>query len=144
LVAEVQVVFIGDRQWMTNLLTGQWEKMPATWGLDPAAFFDSQAGIPHLIAHELIAPRLDGPLPVEELDGEYWHLSGETTGDHAAEMSGGLISEERVELEAWIDPTTDLIHLVHLLLPESDPEEPAEWLVEFSDFDEPLDIVSPK
>ncbi len=45
-VAEVQVISIEGEQWMTNLLTGQWEKVPSSWGLDPSDFFDPEIGIP--------------------------------------------------------------------------------------------------
>jgi len=142
-VAEVQVISVGEKQWMTNLLSGQWEEVPAGWGLDPAAFFDSQTGIPYLMAHGLTATKLEGPVEMEELEGSYWHLSGETAGEQVASMSGGLIPPGQVEVEAWIDPATYLIHRVHLLLPESDPEEPMEWVIEFGAFDEPVEIEAP-
>ncbi len=142
-VAEVQVISIGEQQWMTNLLTGRWDEMPAGWGLDPAAFFDSEAGIPHLMANDLVISRFEGPAEVEDLGGNYWHLSGEVGGEQVALMSGGLIPAENVVLDAWIDAETDLIHHVHLLLPDSDPQEPTEWSIEFSDFGQPVEIQAP-
>ena len=142
-VAEVQVISIGETQWMTNLLTGRWEEVPAGWGLDPAAFFDSKAGIPNIMAHDLAVTRLDGPVEVDDLGGDFWHLSGEVGGEQVAVMSGGLIPSGNVDLEAWIDPATFLIHRVHLLLPDSDPQEPTEWTIEFSEFGKPVEIVAP-
>jgi len=114
-VTEIQVISVQNKQWMTNLLTGQWEELPAGC---PAGF--------------------DG------LDGTFWHLTSETTGEQVHAMSGGLIPSGPAELEAWIDPTTFLIHRVRLVLPESDPEEPMEWIIELSLFDEPLDIQPPE
>lgn len=142
-VAEVQVISIGETQWMTNLLTGNWEEVPEGWGLDPAAFFDSKAGIPNIMAHDLSVTRLDGPIEVEGLKGGFWHLSGEVGGEHVTVMSGGLIPPGNVELEAWVDPVTFLVHRVHLLLPDSDPQEPTEWTIEFSEFGKPVEIVAP-
>jgi hypothetical protein len=143
-VAEVQVISIGEQRWMTNLLTGRWEKMPAGWGLDTAAFFDPEAGIPYLMAHDLVVSKLDGPAEVEDLGGTFWHLSGEVSGEQVAQMSGGLIPPGNVLLDAWIDPETWLIHRVHLLLPDSDPQEPTEWSIEFSKFGQPVEIVAPE
>ncbi len=87
--------------------------------------------------------QLNGPAEWEDLEGVYWHLTGETTGEQVTTMSGGLIPPGKVELEAWIDPSTYLIHRVHLVLPESDPEEPTEWLIEFGDFGKTVNIQSP-
>jgi hypothetical protein len=58
-------------------------------------------------------------------------------------MSGGLIPAGNVILDAWIDSETDLIHRVHLLLPDSDQEEPTEWTIKFSDFGQPVEIQAP-
>jgi hypothetical protein len=143
-VAEVGVISIGEQRWMTNLLTGQWEEMPAGWGLDPAAFFDPDLGIPSLMVNDLVISQLEGPVEVEELGDNLWHLSGEVAGEQVAIMSGGLIPEENVILDVWIDAETDLIHRVHLLLPDSDPEEPTEWIIEFSDFGQPVEIQVPE
>ena len=145
-VTEIQVVSVQNKQWMTNLLTGQWEELPAGWELGPSALFDAQVGIPHLMTRGLIAAktRLDGPAEFEDLDGTFWHLTSETTGEQVHTMSGGLIPSGPADLEAWIDPTTFLIHRVRLVLPESDPEEPMEWIIELSLFDEPLDIQPPE
>lgn len=142
-VAEVGVISIGEQRWMTNLLTGQWEEMPAGWGLDPAAFFDPELGIPNLVANNLLISQLEGPAEVEELGEDFWHLSGEVGGEQVADMSGGLIPAGNVILDAWIDSETDLIHRVHLLLPDSDQEEPTEWTIEFSDFGQPVEIQAP-
>jgi len=145
-VTEIQVISVQNKQWMTNLLTGQWEELPAGWELGPSALFDAQVGIPHLMTQGLIAARthIDGPAEFDDFDGTFWHLTSETTGEQVHAMSGGLIPSGPAELEAWIDPTTFLIHRVRLVLPESDPEEPMEWIIELSLFDEPLDIQPPE
>lgn len=146
LVVEVHTVALDEEQWVTNILTGQWEKLPVGWGLNPAAFFDPDAGIPYLMTHGLISEQteMEGLVTLEGLDGRFWHLSGEVERSLVDAMSGGLIPPGRVLLEAWIDPTTYLIHRVRLLLPESDPEEPTDWVIEFGAFDEPVEIEPPE
>ena len=143
-VAEVQVVAIGERKWMTNLLTGEWEKLPPTWGLNPATFFDATAGIPYILIDELEAEQLEGPLEREDIRGEVWHLTGRLDGQAVETMSGGLIPPGLVELEAWIDPLDYEIRRLLLVLPETDPVEPTEWLIEFSISEEPIDISPPE
>lgn len=142
-VAEVQVISVAGEQWMTNLLTGKWEKVPSGWGLDPSVFFDPAIGVPHVIAYGLETMQLDGPAEWEAMEGIYWRLVGETTGEQVSTMSGGLIPPGRVEVEAWIDPSTYLIHRLDLVLPESDPKKPTEWLIRFSDFGKAVDIQLP-
>ncbi len=146
LVAEIQVITVQKKRWMTNLLTGQWEELPAGWELSPSALFDAEVGIPHLMTQGLVAARtqVEGPAEFDDLDGAFWYLTSETTGDQVHAMSGGLIPSGPAQLEAWIDPTTYLIHRIRLVLPESDPEQPMELTIEFSLFDEPLDIQPPK
>lgn len=142
-VTQVDTVIVGQDQWLTNLLTGEWEEMPAAWELDPSLFFDPQVGIPNLLANGLTSVSLQGPLTVEEMDGEYWYVLGETAGDEIATMSGGLVPPGPVEVEAWIDPSTFLVHRLRLVLPETDPEEPTVWVLGFSDFDQELVIERP-
>ncbi len=142
-VVEVQTVAIGDKQWMTNLLTGQWERLPAGWGLSPASFFDAESGIPHLLAEGMDITALQGPLAVEGLGNELWLLQGETTGEQLGAMSGGLIPPGRVEVQAWIDSISYRIRRLQLRLPDTDPADPTIWLLEFGDFDQPVEIQPP-
>lgn len=142
-VAEVQTVAIGQKQWMTNLLTGKWEALPQGWGLNPGAFFDPEVGIPPLVQNDLSNVALDGPISVDWLETAVWHVTATTGGDRIEAMSGGLIPPEQVELDIWIDPLSLLIHRIRLLLPNTDTTEPMEWTLTFGQFDQPVKIDKP-
>jgi hypothetical protein len=143
LISEVQIVTIGDKGWMTNLFTGRWERLPSGWGLDPAAFFDPQVGIPNLLAEGLLEVGLAGPLAAEGLEGENWRVTGLAQPSQLEAMSGGLFPDVPTELEAWIDPVSNLVHRVRLVLPASDPSEQGEWLLTLSGFGEDITIEPP-
>jgi hypothetical protein len=143
MISEVSVVTIGDKGWMTNLFTGRWEPLPAGWGLDPAALFDLETGIGHLLTEGLQAAQLAGPLAAEGLEGENWRLTGQAEPALLEIMAGGLIPAGPADVEAWIDPASHLIYSLRLVLPETDPEEPTEWLLTLSRFGEDLTIEPP-
>ncbi len=143
-VTQIDTVVVEKKQWITNLLTGEWEELPEGWGLDPSTFFDAQEGIPTILTSGLTAVALQGPLKVEDMEGEYLYLTGEAIGDQVSAMSGGLIPPGQADFEAWIDPATYLVYRVRLVLPETDPEDPTVWLIEFSDYGQKVAIESPE
>jgi hypothetical protein len=143
LISEIRIVTIGEEGWMTNLFTGQWESLPAGWELDPAALFEPETGIPDLLTQELEDVGLAGPLTVEGLPDVAWQLSGRAQTGQLEAMSGGLLPAEPANVDVWIDPVSNLIYRLRLVLPESDPTEPTELLLNLSQFDEAITIEPP-
>jgi hypothetical protein len=143
LISEAEIVTIGDQGWMTNLFTGRWERLPAGWGLDPVALFHPETGIAHLLTAGLRGVELVGPLAAEGLAGQNWLLTGKAEPAQLEAMSGGLIPSAPADVEVWIDPETHLIARVRLVLPESDPSEPTEWVLTLSRFGQEVTIEPP-
>jgi hypothetical protein len=143
LISEVQIVTIGGEGWMTNLFTGRWEPLPGGWEFDPAAFFAPETGIPNLLTDGLEGIAVAGPLATEELEGENWRLTGQAQPAQLVTLSGGLFPPAPADVEAWIDPITNLIYQMQLVLPESDSEEPTEWLLILNRYGEDVTIEPP-
>jgi hypothetical protein len=143
LISEIQIVTIGDEGWMTNLFTGRWEALPAEWDLDPAALFEPETGIPDLLTKELQDVALAGPMVVEGLPDVAWSLSGRAQPGQLEAMSGGLIPAAPADVDLWIDPVSNLIYRMRVVLPESDPADPTELLLNLSHFDEAVTIEPP-
>lgn len=47
--AEMDMIALGDKQYLTNILTKKWEVLPSEFGFNPAIMFDPQVGLEHLL-----------------------------------------------------------------------------------------------
>jgi lipoprotein LprG len=43
--AELDMIALGNEQYLTNVLTRQWEVLPPEFGFNPAVMFDPQVGL---------------------------------------------------------------------------------------------------
>jgi hypothetical protein len=54
-----------------------------------------------------------------------------------------MIGAGEVTMDAWVGQQDACVRRIQIVEPESDPEDPTHWLIEFSAFDEPVDIEAP-
>ncbi len=141
IITQIGLISIEGESYVTNPLNQRWERLPPEWGwfFDPSLPFDEEHGIPAVV------PQVEmEKAGVEEIEGQsYYHLKGVTAGEMIRWWTAGLIGPEDVSVELWIDTHTFLIHRVHIVEFESDPERPTEWDIAFSNFNEPLNIQTP-
>jgi hypothetical protein len=145
LVAEVQVISIGERQWETNVLTGEWEQLPTGWGFNPADLFDPQGGIHPVLEHDLHDLELEGLEALDDLPGERFYLiSGEVEGQRLYDLSYGMMGPDAMDLRLWIAPESfDLVRMeITDLRPDQD--EDTLWRIDFWDFGNTVDIKPPQ
>jgi len=144
LVTEVNVISIADTQWQTNVMSTSWEQLPPNWGFNPTVLFDPEIGIQSILAADLIEMELS---EAEELDegpeGLLYVVEGKLDGGRIHEMSYGLIGPEQLQVGLWIAPET--FELARAIVTEinSGEDEPSVWQVDFSRFDEVIDIEPP-
>jgi lipoprotein LprG len=144
LVVEVEMVSIGDLQWQTNFLTGEWETLPPDFGFNPAFLFHPETGIPTLLANELSDLELVGIEELEEVPGQQLYaIRGKLTGQPAYEMSFGLLGPNDMNVTMWISPGTFELYRLVLVEPGVDGEEDTVWLLDFWDFDQVSEITPP-
>ena len=139
---KVETIAIGEEQWLTNFLTGQWEKLPAGFGFNPAIIFSEEVGLEPILAENLVSA---DPPRTETLDGtEYQVLDVAIEGDRVSAITAGTTqSGEAVPLELWIDPTTQYIHRIVFETP-SKTDEPSQWTINFTAFNEEVVIEAPQ
>jgi lipoprotein LprG len=140
--AELDMIALGNEQYLTNVLTKQWEPLPAEFGFNPAIMFDQQVGLEQVLKGGLDNARWIG---VENLDGKsVYHLQGSISGERLQGMSGGLISTEPIDADLWIEPDTSLPRKAVIVDKDSDPEKPTTWTMTFSSYGKDVNIAAPE
>lgn len=141
IVTEVGLISIKGQSYVTNPINQRWEQLPPEWGwyFDPRLPFDEEYGIPAVVPYIELEK-----VGVEQIDDNfYYHLVGVAQGEQITWWTAGLIKEDDVPVDLWIDTSTFLIYRVHLVELVSDPDRPTEWDITFSNFDQPLEIEAP-
>ncbi len=140
--AELDMIALGNEQYLTNVLTQQWEVLPPKFGFNPAIMFDPQVGLEQLLKAGLDNVHWIG---VETLDGKsLFHLQGSISGERLQGMSSGLIGKGPVDVDLWIEPDTYLPRKAMIVDKGSDPEKPTTWTMTFSSYGKEVNITAPK
>ena len=144
LVAEVDIISIGEIQWETNLLTGAWQELPPNWGFNPALLFDKAIGIQAIMDSDLQAIELVGFDELEEIPGlAFYRLEGEVRGEKLYTLSFGMMGPDSMTVQLWIKPETFELYRMLITDPKPDADEPSIWQMDFWDFDQSLEIHPP-
>lgn len=140
--AELDMIALGNEQYLTNVLTKQWEVLPPKFGFNPAVMFDQQVGLEQLLKAGLDNAHWIG---VEVVDGKsLYHLQGSISGERLQGMSGGLISNGPVDVDLWMEPDTSLPRKAVIVDKASDSEKPTTWTLTFSSYGKDVNITTPK
>lgn len=144
IVAEIRIVAIGESYWETNLLSGEWQALPAGMGFNPAILFDPQIGLQPVLESDLRDLALRGVEELEELPGvPLYALTGQLDGEGIYQMSYAMIGPETLDVQLWVAPETFELYRVLLTEPTADPASPTVWQLDFWDFDVPVEIAPP-
>jgi hypothetical protein len=144
LVTEVNVISIGAVQWQTNVVTRAWEELPPNWGFNPAVLFDPDVGLPAILQNNLSNLQLVGLEQFEDNpDNLLYKLTADVAGSAIYEMSGTLIGPDTVTAELWITPETFELTRILVTEPVPDSDEPSLWQVDFSQFNQVVEIAPP-
>ncbi|UCF60017.1 MAG: LppX_LprAFG lipoprotein [Anaerolineaceae bacterium] len=144
LVAEVQVINIGDIQWETNFLTGEWQELPPDWGFNPAALFDAEVGIQPILEKDLSTLEYLGLEELDEVPGKpLYALTGEVDGERLHQLSYGMMGPEVMAITLWIAPETFELYRMQITEAPREEEEPTIWQVDFWDYDKVVEITPP-
>ena len=140
--AELDMIALGNEQYLTNVLTKQWEVLPPEFGFNPAVMFDPQMGLEQTLKAGLDTARWIG---TETIDGKsLWHLQGNISGERLQGMSGGLISKGPIDVDLWIEPDTYLPRKAVIVDKDSNPQKPSTWTMTFSSYGKDVNITAPK
>lgn len=144
LVAEISIIGIGESYWETNLLSGQWQELPAGTGFNPAVLFDPVIGFQPVLESDLTDLQLVGIEELEELPGQkLYYLTGRIAGERLYKMSYEMIGPETMDVQLWVAPETFELYRAIITEPTADPTDPSIWQLDFWDFNTPVTIEPP-
>lgn len=145
LVTEVRVIGIGDQQWQTNVLTGAWEPLPPSDGLNPANLFNEASGLPAVLAQDLSEITLVGSETVDGVALEV--ITAVVAPQRLASMSSNLIAAQPTDtpitVRLWLEPESRDLYRLLLTEPLPNEDEPRIWQVDLSQFDQTVTIEPP-
>jgi hypothetical protein len=144
MVANIKFISLGEQFWQTNPLTGAWEECPPGACFDPATLFDPQVGIQPILESDLLEPKLEGSVELEELPGKpLYAISGHLKGERLYEMSWGMIGPDTMVAHLWVDPTSfDLIR-IQIEEPATEGSEATQWKLDLLNFNQIMNIQPP-
>ena len=101
---KVGAIAIDGSTYLSNFITGRWEPVPDAYEFDPAALFDADVGWRPLLAGGYTDVTLIG---TEDREGiATYHLTGTAAEERVEAITAGLVANQDVELELWIDAAT--------------------------------------
>ena len=140
--AEMDMIALGNEQYVTDVLTRKWEVLPPQFGFNPAIMFDPKVGLEQVLKGGVDNAQLVG---VESIDGiNAYRIRGSLDGARVQGMSGGLLSKGRMDVELWAEGSTFLPRKAILIDTGSDPKNPSTWTLSFSSFGKTVDITAPQ
>lgn len=139
---DVAMIVLGEDQYATDPVTGEWGEMPPEWGrFNLAILFDPNTGIRGLLQDGITDLSLAG---YQEIEGQqHYRLVGQARGERVSAMTGGFIGGGPAELEVWISTDDYQVHRLRIVEPETDPADPTTWNIDFSQLGQPVDIKAP-
>jgi len=139
---EVGMVVLGDDQYATDPITGQWKPLPLEWGqFNLAVLFDPEIGIRGLLRRGILELRLVGS---ETQEGQpHYHLAGRADGEQVSDMTLGFIGGGDVDLEVWVGVQDFYVRRLHIIETDSDADNPTTWDLTFSKLGQPVEIQAP-
>jgi len=145
IVTEVDIISIGDQQWETNVFTGLWQKVPVEYAFQPQELLNPNTGLQAILENDLFDMVLVGFEELEEMPGKNLHyLQGALEGQGAYDLTYGMIDNEVLNVQMWIDPDTYDIYRVVVLDPMNEgDEEDTLWQIDFWDFNNVVEINPP-
>lgn len=132
---ELGAVAIGDEAWLETALTG-FEPLPASYGIDPARFFDPKNGWQPLLAN-LVDPVF---VAEEQRDGTRYHLQATAPGERISVVTAGLVDDD-VAVDLWVHPVSGLVTALEFGVDVGTGR--TDWTLTLERYGEPVEISPP-
>lgn len=139
-VVDISLVAVNGEIFITNLLTGNWERAPDDFTYDPSVLFSDTDGIGPIMT-DLQEPQLDG---TEDVNGQPAHkVTGTVPADRVEDITAGTIAGDAIQVTLWIGVEDAKLLRVVLTEPEGVRESPAIWTLDLTEHDKEIEIEAP-
>ncbi len=118
-----------DGTLLSNPVTGEFEPLPAGFDLDPRQFFDPVGGWRPLIAGLVDATYIGQ----DDRGGQRYHVRGTAPAERIEAVTAGLVRNQDVVVDLWIDPVTGLVSAVEFDTVFDDAT--SSWVLELAGYD---------
>lgn len=135
LSVEVGTIAVGERVWLTNPLTGEWEEIPLGSGFNIAVVFDPEVGWVPLLTDDLSRVEYRGREDGSDI------VHGTIAASRVEFLTAGLVEAQAVEADIWIDAATG--HITRVEFATVLDGDRSRWVIEMSGFDESVTIEPP-
>ncbi len=134
----VGAVAIDGQIWL-SFVTGTWQPAPPSYTFDPASLFDPHQGFRQLFIDGLTGVTLVG---TEDRDGTpAYHIRGNAGEKRVEAITAGLVRNQGVVLDAWIDQGTG--RLVDAFFTTNVTGGTAEWTMTFREYGAEVTVDPP-
>jgi lipoprotein LprG len=134
---QLAAIAIDDEVWLSNPVTGNYETLPDGYDIDPSRFFDPENGWRPLLAN-LTDVELVG---LEDRDGDAYHVRGTAPAAQIEAITAGLVDDQDVVIDFWIDPVTGLVRAAEFDTTVDDGT--VEWSLALARYGDAFEIQPP-
>lgn len=137
---QIGAIAIDGTIWLSNPISGEWEQAPSSYGFDPTTLFSPEVGWRPLLDGEIQNPVLIG---LEERDDEpRYHVTGSAPAVRIEKITAGLVRDQDVDLDLWLDPDTG--HVLEVTFETETAAGVSTWELRFFDYGDDIEIVPPE
>jgi lipoprotein LprG len=139
-VVDISLVAVDGEIFITNLLSGNWERAPDDFSYDPSVLFSDTEGIGPIMT-DLQNPEVEG---TEDVNGQSaYRVTGTVPADRVAEITAGTIAGDEIEVTLWTGVEDAKLLRVVLTEPEGIRESPATWTLNLTEHGKEIEIEAP-
>jgi lipoprotein LprG len=139
---DIGMVVLGDDQYATDPITGEWGRLPTDWGqFNLMVLFEPDTGLQKILQDGVVDLVLVGSEEIEQQP--HYHLTGRVDGERMSAATLGFIGHGDVDLEVWIGAQDYNVRRLLIAEPETDPTDPTTWELVFSQWGQPVEVNAP-
>jgi lipoprotein LprG len=136
---QIGAIAIEGTVWLSNPISGEWEQAPSSYAFDPTQLFDPDIGWRPLLADELQNATFVGRKQIE--GEERFHLTGSAPAARIETITAGLVSNQDVDLDLYLDPETG--HVLEVAFDATTAAGVSTWDLRFFGYGDDIEIVPP-
>jgi lipoprotein LprG len=139
-VIDISMVAVDGEIFITNLLSGNWERAPDDFSYDPSVLFSDTDGVGPIMT-ELQNAEVEG---TEDVNGQSaYRVTGTVSADRVEAITAGTIEGDEIEVTLWIGVDDAKLLRVVLTEPEGVRESPATWTLNLTEHNKEIEIEAP-